>query len=126
MRSFVNGTLREGPMPNYPPLNSERVPLINPPPPQVHRLVDPERLFRNFNRINHFKVVFRFGLYLVLGDPRINENPPLLSFGLMFYRWHNYQARQLQAEHPTWNDEQLFDRARRMVIATLQVCNKHS
>ena len=30
----------------YPPLNANRIPLINPPPPQIHRLMDPERLYR--------------------------------------------------------------------------------
>uniref|UniRef100_A0A915J7Z2 NAD(P)H oxidase (H2O2-forming) n=1 Tax=Romanomermis culicivorax TaxID=13658 RepID=A0A915J7Z2_ROMCU len=101
MRSFHSGLLREGVMPNYPPLNSERVPLINPPPPQVHRLVDPERLF-------------------LLGDSRVNENPALLSMGLMLYRWHNYQARRLKVQHPDWTDDDLFHRSRQMVIATLQ------
>ncbi len=57
----------------------------------------------------------------VLGDPRINENPGLLSFGLILYRWHNYQAKRLQQQHPEWNDEDLFQAARRWVIATFQV-----
>ncbi|VDP48191.1 unnamed protein product [Soboliphyme baturini] len=35
LRSFRNGTLREGPVQGYPPLNAERLPLINPPPPQA-------------------------------------------------------------------------------------------
>ncbi|KHJ44189.1 hypothetical protein D918_05540 [Trichuris suis] len=52
MRSFKNGTLREGPMKGYPPLNAERLPLINPPPPQVHRLVDLERMFSYISREN--------------------------------------------------------------------------
>ncbi|KRX26639.1 Dual oxidase 1 [Trichinella nelsoni] len=101
MRSFENGTLREGLMKGYPPLNAERLPLINPPPPQLHRLVDPERMF-------------------MLGDPRMNENPPLLAFGLMLYRWHNKQAEKLQQKYPHWSDVKLFERARRFLIAHLQ------
>uniref|UniRef100_A0A5S6QR67 NAD(P)H oxidase (H2O2-forming) n=1 Tax=Trichuris muris TaxID=70415 RepID=A0A5S6QR67_TRIMR len=101
MRSFKNGTLREGSMKGYPPLNAERLPLINPPPPQVHRLVDLERMF-------------------MLGDPRMNENPPLLSFGLMLFRWHNWQAHRLSKLHPDWSDVKLFERSRRYLIATLQ------
>ena len=46
--------------------------------------------------------------HAVLGDPRVNENPALLSFGLMFYRWHNRQADRLAARHPSWTDEELF------------------
>uniref|UniRef100_A0A915BN44 NAD(P)H oxidase (H2O2-forming) n=1 Tax=Parascaris univalens TaxID=6257 RepID=A0A915BN44_PARUN len=101
LRSWRNGTLAEGPMNGYPPLNGPHIPLINPAPPQIHRLMNPERLF-------------------MLGDPRVNENPGLLSFGLILYRWHNIQARRIQAENPTWTDEEVFQGARRWVIATLQ------
>uniref|UniRef100_A0A1I8ARM6 NAD(P)H oxidase (H2O2-forming) n=1 Tax=Steinernema glaseri TaxID=37863 RepID=A0A1I8ARM6_9BILA len=101
LRSWKNGSLEEGPMEGYPPFNGPHIPLINPAPPQIHRLMNPERLF-------------------ILGDPRVNENPGLLSFGLILYRWHNVQARRLQKEHPDWTDEELFQAARRWVIATLQ------
>ena len=101
MKAGRGGRLKEGHMPDYPPLNSHRIPLINPPPPQIHRLMDPERLF-------------------LLGDPRVNENPGLLSFGLILYRWHNRLADRLAARHPEWSDLRLFDSARRFVIATLQ------
>ncbi|GMT20614.1 hypothetical protein PFISCL1PPCAC_11911, partial [Pristionchus fissidentatus] len=100
MRSFTNGTLKEGTA-GYPPLNNPHIPLINPPPPQIHRLMNPERLF-------------------ILGDSRINENPGLLSFGLVLFRWHNVQARRMQEAHPNWTDDELFHAARRWVIATLQ------
>lgn len=57
----------------------------------------------------------------VLGDPRTNQNPALLSFGILFFRWHNVVAGRVQKEHPTWTDEEVFQRARRIVIASLQV-----
>uniref|UniRef100_A0AC35FZC6 NAD(P)H oxidase (H2O2-forming) n=1 Tax=Panagrolaimus sp. PS1159 TaxID=55785 RepID=A0AC35FZC6_9BILA len=101
LRSWQNGTLAEGPMKGYPPLNNEHIPLNNPAPPQVHRLMNPERLF-------------------ILGDSRVNENPGLLSFGLVLYRWHNIQAKRLQEIYPDWTDEELFQGARRFVVATLQ------
>lgn len=44
----------------------------------------------------------------MLGDPRTNENPGLLSLGLMLYRWHNIQAKRIQEEHPEWTDEEVF------------------
>lgn len=100
-------------MPGYPPFNNPQIPLINPPPPQIHRLMNPERLFGN-----HF---LNKSIFLVLGDPRINENPGLLSFGLILYRWHNINAKKLQKEYPDWNDEDLFQGARRIVISALQV-----
>ena len=40
----------------------------------------------------------------------------------MFYRWHNVQAAIVQAQHPEWIDEDVFQAARRRVIATMQVC----
>ncbi|CAD5221006.1 unnamed protein product [Bursaphelenchus xylophilus] len=102
LRSYVNGTLKEHDvMKGYPPFNNPHIPLINPPPPQIHRLMRPERLF-------------------ILGDPRVNENPGLLSFGLILFRWHNIQAKDLAEQHADWTDEELFQGARRMVIATLQ------
>lgn len=60
-------------------------------------------------------------MFSVLGDPRSNQNPALLSFGILFFRWHNVVARRVQADHPDWTDEEVFQRARRIVIATLQV-----
>jgi len=57
----------------------------------------------------------------VLGDPRTNQNPALLTFGILFFRWHNVVAARVQAQHPDWPDEEVFQRARRFVVATLQV-----
>jgi hypothetical protein len=57
----------------------------------------------------------------VLGDPRTNQNPALLAFGILFFRWHNVVAGRVQAQHPDWPDEEVFQRARRIVVATLQV-----
>ncbi|GBO19842.1 Dual oxidase [Araneus ventricosus] len=68
------------------------------------------------NRCNEFTFFF-----LVLGDPRSNQNPALLAFGIVFFRWHNEVAKQIQEEHPDWSDEDIFQRARRWVIASLQV-----
>ncbi|CCD71702.1 NAD(P)H oxidase (H2O2-forming) [Caenorhabditis elegans] len=100
LRSFKQGRLAEG-VPGYPPLNNPHIPLNNPAPPQVHRLMSPDRLF-------------------MLGDSRVNENPGLLSFGLILFRWHNYNANQIYREHPDWTDEQIFQAARRLVIASMQ------
>ena len=57
----------------------------------------------------------------VLGDPRTNQNPAFLTLGILFYRWHNVLAQRIQARHPKWRDEDVFQAARRMNIATLQV-----
>ena len=38
----------------------------------------------------------------------------------MFYRWHNVLAARIQKKHPRWRDEDVFQAARRLNIATLQ------
>ncbi|MEY4135955.1 MAG: hypothetical protein RL205_83 [Actinomycetota bacterium] len=58
-------------------------------------------------------------LYLA-GDVRANENPDLISLQTLFMREHNRIAVQLAEEHPTWNDEQLYQSARGQIIAELQ------
>lgn len=57
----------------------------------------------------------------VVGDPRSNQNPALLAFGILFFKWHNVVASRIQEKHPTWTDEEIFQRTRRFVIATMQV-----
>lgn len=57
----------------------------------------------------------------VLGDPRTNQHPPLLALGILFYRWHNVIAARIQLENPNMSDEDIFQKARRVVIGTLQV-----
>lgn len=59
-------------------------------------------------------------LLSVLGDPRTNQNPALLSFAILLFRWHNVLARRIKKEHPRWSDEELFQRTRRIVVASLQ------
>ncbi|MEO1447362.1 MAG: peroxidase family protein, partial [Cyanobacteria bacterium J06635_11] len=54
------------------------------------------------------------------GDPRANENVVLSSMHTLFMREHNRLAGALAAEHPTWNDEQLYQRARQINIAQWQ------
>jgi peroxidase len=57
----------------------------------------------------------------VAGDVRANENIELSAITTVFVREHNRIAAQLQAEHPTWTDEQLYQGARSQVIAELQI-----
>ncbi|CAN0486833.1 unnamed protein product, partial [Phaeothamnion confervicola] len=57
---------------------------------------------------------------LVAGDVRANENPLLLSLHTIFMREHNRQADHLAMVHPEWDDQQLYDGARKRVGALIQ------
>lgn len=57
---------------------------------------------------------------VVAGDPRANEQPGLTTLHTIFVREHNGHADRLKALHPDWNDERLYQEARRIVIAELQ------
>ncbi len=59
--------------------------------------------------------------YYVGGDIRINEQPGLSAFHTLWVREHNRLCDELKIEHPTWTDEQLFQRARKIVGALIQV-----
>ncbi|KAF6209306.1 hypothetical protein GE061_015053 [Apolygus lucorum] len=101
MRSYENGTLLTDSSGKWPVKNTMRAPLFNQPVPHALRTLSPERLF-------------------LLGDPRSNQNPALLAFSILWFRYHNKLAERVQAEHPDWPDEEVFHRARRLLIAHLQ------
>lgn len=54
------------------------------------------------------------------GDVRANENSALISMHTLFVREHNRIAGELVTVHPTWTDEQLYQRAREINIAQYQ------
>ncbi len=59
-------------------------------------------------------------LHFVAGDERANENPLLAGFHTLFVREHNLQCDRLKAENPTWDDEQLYQHARKLVGGLIQ------
>jgi len=61
--------------------------------------------------------------WFVAGDIRANENVLLTSMHTTFMREHNRQCDLIKTEHPDWNDEQIYQRARKIVGALEQsVC----
>ncbi|XP_021358388.1 dual oxidase 2-like isoform X2 [Mizuhopecten yessoensis] len=103
IRAFKDGKLKasnpDDPIKDsFPAKNTIRLPFANPPAPRQHTL----------------RPVSRF---LTIGNPRGNENPMLLTFAILFFRWHNKIAEDLKIDHPTWGDEALFEEARKLVIA---------
>ncbi|KAL0968670.1 hypothetical protein UPYG_G00269980 [Umbra pygmaea] len=59
------------------------------------------------------------GLY-ELGNGWGNENVFTLAEGIVWFRYHNYIAMQLLVKNPSWSDEELFQNARKTVVATFQ------
>lgn len=96
LRTFQGGLLKtsEG---NLPPLNTAGLANAN----DAHLYPDNE-------------------LFLA-GDIRANENLELTSIHALFVREHNQLASAIAAADRRLNDEQIYQRARRLVIAEVQV-----
>ena len=60
------------------------------------------------------------GQFFVLGDTRGNEQPILLTLHILFLREHNLVAEELAEAFPLFDDEQLYQTARAIVIAEYQ------
>lgn len=54
------------------------------------------------------------------GDSRVNVHPQLTAMHIMWLREHNRIAKQLAQLNPAWDDEILYQEARRIVIAEVQ------
>ena len=68
----------------------------------------------NPEQVSYSKMLF------VAGDIRANEQPTLAAIHTVFVREHNVQARRIRSEHPELRDEQVYQQARRIVIAEIQ------
>jgi len=54
------------------------------------------------------------------GDPRVNEQIGLISVHTLLVREHNYWADQISAANPGWTDEEVYQRARKIVGGEVQ------
>ncbi len=54
------------------------------------------------------------------GDERVNENIALTAMHTVWVREHNRNAQTIRQQDPTLNDEQIFQRARSIVVAEIQ------
>jgi len=56
----------------------------------------------------------------VAGDVRANENPLLIACHTLFVREHNRLCDIEKTSHPGWNDERIYQQARKKLIAYYQ------
>ncbi|XP_058854806.1 dual oxidase 2-like isoform X1 [Acipenser ruthenus] len=100
LRSFSGGKFASGPDPAFPKQSDGKYFMWNSADPSTgqHGLA---------------------GLY-EFGNARGNENVFIVAEGVIWFRYHNHLASMLKAEHPLWSDEELFQNARKWVIAALQ------
>jgi hypothetical protein len=64
--------------------------------------------------------IFPDNQLFLAGDVRANENIELMAIQTLFMREHNRIAQSLASANPRLSDEQLYQNARRMVIAEVQ------
>ena len=60
------------------------------------------------------------GLCYSAGDDRSNEQFSLTVMHTIWVRHHNFIAEQLSIINPHWNDEKLYQEARKIIIAQIQ------
>ena len=58
--------------------------------------------------------------HFVAGDLRANEQPILICMHTLFVREHNRLCDEISITHPNWNDEEIYQMARKMVGAYIQ------
>lgn len=63
---------------------------------------------------------FVAGDVFLAGDVRVNENVVLTSLHTLLVREHNRLAQQIAAANPTFNDERIYQEARKIVGAEIQ------
>jgi peroxidase len=113
LRTLSGGQLKTSPG-NMLPYNSTAVnPLTNAPYFTVAQLAA-------LNMANDPQLLPSTSLFAA-GDVRANENIELTALQTLFVRNHNRIAAELQVEHPGWSDEQLYQEARKINIATEQM-----
>lgn len=68
-----------------------------------------------FNCIN-----YRMDFSLHSGDVRVNQHPNMAVNTISFMRLHNILCDEFKRLNPKWNDEKIYQEARRLVIAMYQ------
>ena len=65
-------------------------------------------------------VGFSADVRFIAGDSRANEHIALMSLHVLFIREHNRLAEEIAERNPDWNDEDIYQLARKLVAAQIQ------
>lgn len=76
--------------------------------------------FDTTNLPNGTTPLFTKSEFFLFGDVRGNQQVGLSAMQTLWIREHNRLTDQLASSHPTWTDEQLYQRARAIIIAEFQ------
>ncbi len=103
LRTFEGGRLKtsSGNLLPYNTIDGEKASAIDPNTPEMAMLPGNDKFF-------------------VAGDIRANENVLLTTMHTMFMREHNRLCYEIAANNPNWNDEQIYQKARKMVGGMVQ------
>jgi peroxidase len=103
IRTFVDGKLKtsKGNLLPYNTITGELESEIDPEAPFMDMRGSPEK---------HF----------VAGERRVNENPLLIAMHTTFVREHNLQCDKIKTRHPDWDDERIYQRARKIIGGIIQ------
>jgi hypothetical protein len=63
---------------------------------------------------------FSADVRFVAGDSRANEHIALMAIHVLFLREHNRLAEEIGERNPGWSDEQIYQRARKLIAAQIQ------
>eukprot|EP01098_Paradermamoeba_levis_P008332 TRINITY_DN345_c0_g2_i1.p1 TRINITY_DN345_c0_g2~~TRINITY_DN345_c0_g2_i1.p1 ORF type:complete len:334 (-),score=88.80 TRINITY_DN345_c0_g2_i1:7-1008(-) len=86
----------------------------------VLRTYQDGKLFTNTTFDMDEKMVPNQPLFRTSGDPRANKLPPLFALHHIFVDEHNRLCDELKVKHPEWDDDTLFQEARRWNVAFYQ------
>ncbi|XP_072348918.1 dual oxidase 2 [Scyliorhinus torazame] len=100
LRKFSGGRLASGSDPLLPKPSTGKLLMWNPPDPSTGQTG--LRGFYDF------------------GNAAANESPFILAESVIWFRYHNALAFEFGAQNPLWSDEDIFQHARKWVIASLQ------
>jgi len=102
LRQFKSGRLKEDSQsPGYPAKNAAGLPMVAYPPTDDNNHINQKELW-------------------AFGSGNAHMTPGLTALSIVWLRYHNYLASRLHDQHSDWNDEKIFQTARRRLIATWQ------